>query len=80
MFYHEYLKKIIIDICHNVCFHHRFQKLFLPIFLLTFKVKVKVKTHVFRIYGTSDHVIVFGSVLLLKEVPNLVTGVYIERR
>ena len=40
-------------------FMSRFQKLFLPIFLLTFKVKGK--SHGFRIYGTSYHVIVFGS-------------------
>ena len=48
-------------------FMNRFQKLFLPIFLLTFKVKVK--GHGFRIYGTSYHVIVFGSFFAVKRSP-----------
>ena len=45
----------------------RFQKLFQPIFLLTFKVKVK--GHGFIIYGTSYHVIVFGSFFAVKRSP-----------
>ena len=48
-------------------FMSTFQKSFLPFFLLTFKVKVK--GHGFRIYGTSYHVIVFGSFFAVKRSP-----------